>query len=167
MDVRKVQGQVAKTINNYGSINASPADTHLSEAEQQAKFKRDTGISCPRPIREIFNHAMQCHGFCAPDLRRAWKHKSVAWDHDRQVPVFMLPWMEAAMAWSVLILLSLQCLLIALGAYLRPPLYPWSHALAMAVIAAVWVFSVWLFSATMVPRQVAKRLRRVVADQAR
>lgn len=164
MDVRgDVVGQAAgRDIHNHGPV-VQIAVSPLAESELQARFHKNTGMWCPRTAREIFEALMERHDFSAKELRQAWG-KSVEWDAESRALVFKLPIVEAVLAWSMLIIVTLQCLLLGMETAVRPPLFFWSYPVAMSVLSGYWLLAVFMFRTIMRPRRIAQRIRALVTD---
>ncbi len=136
------------------------------ESEMQAKFHRNTGIWCPRPVRDAMERLMSEYGFTAKELRHAWDQHSITTDSERQQIKFVTPWFEAAFGWFVLIVVSLYFLAVALPLVWNGGKHDWRVPVTL-VGGSVVYFLILFFTArsTVVPRRIALRAKRKLGEE--
>lgn len=84
ISIKRNRGQAAGKIeNHYHSLPCPGPDSCMfskSEAEQQRRFEKHTGIVCPRGAREVLEHLLNTGVFDFRQIEFVWRKKNIWWD---------------------------------------------------------------------------------------
>jgi hypothetical protein len=157
----KVEGDLMGQVAGGDIHNHGPVVFHLppmTESELQARFYKNTGISCNREVRDIFENLMLNHGFCAKELRSTWGD-TIKWDIEAKALSFCISFYKRAAASLLLFAVILQCVGFGMEMAIRPPLFGWSYAVGTSVIVGYFAFAFFYWHSTVSPMKVAARAR--------
>ena len=131
------------------------------ESQLQAEFAERTGIWCPKPVREFFEHLMYEHGFVAKDLALAWSQQSIKWDSEAGRVKISAPLIEAVFGWGVAAAMLAYFLALVVPVVFKSTSL---EALAVFVVGTMmYGGGLWMAGRFILwPRRTALRVRKVL-----
>lgn len=141
------------------------AQRQWPESREQAKFGKDTGIWCGRAMRRALERLLLRHGFTVPELRAAWKAKSLKWDSERAVLKAVVPLAELVAGWGMIATMLLFLLLDGFPRLVSSPDL-FGVVVFAASVALYGGTAAWVYRRAVIPASVAWRVRRVLASGA-
>ena len=160
-DFRKPVKYVAgRDVNHHKTTIFSLAEQR-PESQLQAEFEQRTRIWCPKPAREWLETLMEEHCFTARELSVAWRNGSIGWNAEKDEKRIVTPWIEAAFAYGVIVILALYFLSLAYH-FIFGPGAGMNNGMALLYgVGAMYFGMCWMANRFMLwPRRVALRVRR-------